>query len=163
MKRKQTFISLLIVLSIAALTYVAAVTAAGNRPSANGQGSLRINDELRTFSFHASTDKDGNVTGSAEVHNRELDIRSHIEINCLEVSGNIATMSGVVTNSSDPNVEGSPSVFRVRDNGEGAKAAPDQISLVSFNPNPNAPPIDCHASFNFALQNIEGGNIQVKP
>ncbi|MBC7382715.1 MAG: hypothetical protein H7296_06920 [Bacteroidia bacterium] len=43
-------------------------------PSANGQGGLTIGDRVQHFSFHASTDKAGVVSGSFEVKSPSQDL-----------------------------------------------------------------------------------------
>ena len=45
--------------------------------------------------------------------------------------GNTAVISGVITKS-NTGLEGNTGVFAVQDNGEGANAAPDRLSLVFF-------------------------------
>ena len=162
MTRRSILISLSTVISVIALSFVVGVTASGgNRPSASGHGNLTLLDgTLRTFSFHASTDRNGNVSGSVNLHNRSLDVHTKASINCLSVTGNIATMSGTITNGSNA---GSPAIVRVIDNGEGSNAPEDRISLLSVNTTPNAPPFNCTAILSFATFNIEGGNVQVRP
>jgi hypothetical protein len=143
--------------------------AAGGNPSASGQGILTSDGELRTFSFTAVQHKDGTVTGQAEVNNRALNLRVHIEIVCLNIIGNRAYVGGFVTQSSLPSftVPGDTAVFAVEDNGEGANAASDRITLTGF---AVFDTLDCHDPVvidvldNFAGFNpIKAGNIQVKP
>ncbi len=99
-------------------------------PSANGQGGLTIVDKVQHFSFHASTDAGGVVTGSFEVKSPDQDVRLHGTITCLTIlSGNkTAFMSGVVTKKVGDGFPGFYNVgdyvyFEVQDNGEGANAA----------------------------------------
>ena len=136
----------------------ATAAAPANNPSASGHGNVTINGSLRTFSFNAVRHQDGSVTGQSEVNNRDLTVRSHMEIDCMVITGNIATISGIITNSSDSNFNGLPALFRVEDNGEGKNSPPDRISLVFFGPVPA-----CTAAINVPLIPIDGGNIQVKP
>ncbi len=136
---------------------------ADSGPSASGHGNLTVGGELRTFSFTAVTHKDGSVSGECQLENRAQGVRLHIAIDCLQVTGNMASVSGTVTEVSGPTaVEvGWRSLFRVVDNGEGGKNPPDTISLVfSFAPGAN---VDCHTNFVFPQMPIEGGNIQVRP
>jgi hypothetical protein len=161
MKRFRLFFTL--VLATASALVYPAHAVADSGPSASGHGNLTIAGELRTFSFTAVTHKDGSVTGEAQLDNRAQGVKLHLAIDCLKVVGNTATVSGTVTEVSGPTViqVGWKSVFRVTDNGEGGKSAPDTISLVfSF-----APPafIDCHSNFSVPMMPIEGGNIQVRP
>lgn len=91
-----------------------------------------------TYGFTASRNGDGNVSGQFESHwnffgKRPSELRFHMEITCLSVSGNEAWLGGVVTQSS---VEWFPVgiewVWRVVDNGEGNNAPPDQLGMFFF-------------------------------
>lgn len=112
------------------LTTVAA--AAGN-PFAGGHGNVISTGELRTFSFAVVRNADGTVTGNADVKNRGLGVRLHIEIDCLRFEAeNRAIMSGLITQSSNPAlvVPGRIAVFGVEDNGEGGAAPTDRITTI---------------------------------
>ena len=133
---------------------------AGNKPSANGQGQVLVNDVLRHFSFHAITKQNGTVTGNGVLnYNGNENTQIKFAIDCLNVNGNFATMSGVVTSS---NLEiwpaGTPVSFSVEDNGEGAGSDPDQITLLQ-----QSPGFDCYSWPGLPLNQIIGGNIQVNP
>ncbi len=54
--------------------------------------------------------------GEAEFDARTADVRGHIRIECLRVLANTATLSGIVTQSSDPTIEGFEAVWQVVDN-----------------------------------------------
>jgi len=140
------------------------VGAQNSGPSANGHGNTTVNGELRTFSFNAIQKKDGTVTGNMTLHNRGLDSFIKVDVNCLLVVGNIATMSGVVTHSDDPrgSFEGLNAIFRVVDNGEGENSPPDLISGVVVLGDEDSL-ITCRDPFPLQLRLIEAGNIQVKP
>jgi hypothetical protein len=91
--------------------------------SATGSGHITIGGELRTFTFNAKRDSSNVSSGQAELFNRSSGIRVHVEINCLNVAGNVATMSGTVSDSSSttpPFTAGNPVWFQVVDNGQGA-------------------------------------------
>src|SRR5262249_38702222 len=79
----------------------------------------------------------GVTRGETEAFSRSAGFRWHGTIDCLDIVGNVATMSGVVTDISPVSppflVVGSHILFQVIDNGEGSKAAPDLISLTFFN------------------------------
>ena len=67
------------------------LAAGGNSgPSATGAGHFEIDGELRTFSFTANTHRDGTVKGQAQLYNRALGTRTHLEIDCLRVVGTTA-------------------------------------------------------------------------
>jgi hypothetical protein len=87
----------------------------------------------------------------------------HGTLDCLSVTGNVATMSGVVTDISPVVppffVVGSHILFQAIDNGEGTKTAPDLISLTFFfgtGVNPG-----CTGFGVFATIPVEHGNVQV--
>ena len=133
----------------------------GGFAAANGQGFLNEPGGLRTFSFNAVTKKDGSVTGQANLHSRRSDFTAKLDVNCLNIVGNTATVSGVVKNSSNPDAIGLVALFRVTDNGEGQGNTSDQISGLYFDAADSG--TNCYYP-DFLLQvPIEGGNIQVKP
>jgi hypothetical protein len=160
-------------LSVAAITLAALLLTLGSGlalaqvvASATGSGQIHVSGEYRTFTFSAQTDSAGVTTGVTQGFNRGLPFSWQGTINCLDVEGNIATMSGTVTYANpDPGPSGvtvgTPLVFQVIDNGEGRNAPPDLISLTFFNP--GGPPFPCLQSVDgiFANIPIEHGNVQV--
>lgn len=136
--------------------------AAGNGvvASATGSGQTTSGTQLRTFSFTARTDSSNNSSGQAELFNRNTGTRLHMTIDCLNVAGNVATMSGTVTQDNLAGAfVGDPIWFQVVDNGEGAGAPPDLISLVFIFLGP--PGVPCTSPLVPASIPIEGGNVQV--
>ena len=106
--------------------------AKGGKSFASGQGALMINDRVQHFSFHASVDGEGNVSGSWESKSPGQDIRTHGSIDCLTfLDDNTAILSGTITKTNDNPfgiVAGMSVWFKVIDNGEGAKNATDQFT-----------------------------------
>ena len=156
--------------SIAAITVAALVLTVGSGVAfaqvvalATGSGQIHVNGELRTFTFNASTDTSGVTTGQTQAFSRSSGIKWHGTINCLNVVGNVATMSGVVTDISPSTppffVVGADIVFQVIDNGQGQNASPDLISLTFFNPPGN--PFPCAGNGVFATIPVEHGNVTV--
>jgi hypothetical protein len=94
-----------------------------------GSHPLRNHEEFITFS--AVQHADGTVTGTATVHDITAGVTARIDVNCLNVVGNTATISGIVTRSSDSALEGFEGIFQVVDGGEGG-AALDLMSLANF-------------------------------
>ena len=119
---------------VAGLGRTKSAIAANGNPSASGQGSLTVAGELRTFSFTAVQHEDGTATGQAEVINRSTGLVAHIQIVCLNILGNRAYVGGFVTKSNLPSftVPGDTAVFAAEDNGEGANAPLDGITLTGF-------------------------------
>ena len=149
-----------------AVTAFKLTTAAPKVSSANGQGGLTLdymNGQQQQFSFHATKDANGNVSGSWESNSPGQDIRTHGNIECLTIlaDGKTAVMSGVVTQvegNGFPGVTPGAHVwFKVQDNGEGANATEDTFSDYFFVSNTTC------ANFNVVLHPIDNGNIQVKP
>ena len=130
---------------------------------ASGHGNLTVGGELRTFSFTAVQHSDGSVTGESELKSRASGTVIHARVDCLTVVGNHAYVGGVVTKATNPAFVGKPCVFAVVDNGEGANAAPDEISLFFTFVNP--PSEDCTGAtaHTASTRPIEAGNIQVQP
>jgi hypothetical protein len=140
-------------------------------PSASGQGSFIYEDgHRRIFTFHAVTSPDGSVKGAGEIRkvssNPELREKIHFDIDCLDVNGNVAVMSGVITsagpivyNPGDPVAVGEYVQLKVVDHGEGANAAPDEISWC--NHGFEVPPCDVE-DVTYDLFDIDAGNIQVR-
>ena len=157
-------------LVVAALT-VPLSTAAADPPilqSATGSGHFQFTSEtgftdLRTFSFEARKFSDGTVSGNAQVNNRATDQTLNIHIDCLNVLGNIAVVSGIAWSATGPgNTDGDPQIFIVEDNGQGANAGPDRVTY-SFGGTPFVctdihSPGDIDDSIFF---DVDGGNIQV--
>ena len=168
MKGKLTFLALAL-LSIATAVAASSSPAAKNlTQSATGSGQLEFTTDgvtaLRTFAFEATEASDGSVTGEAQINNRSVPGRLHIQIDCLNVIGNDAVMSGTITSSTEAGVPaGASSIFGVQDNGEGAGSAPDRITqqfansgLVCTDITPSNVGL-----FTYLLRDVEAGNIQV--
>src|SRR4051794_149257 len=87
-------------------------------------------------SFNAVKSKDGKVTGYLVYSLRAANQTVWMQLDCMRVDGNRATLSGVITKTLgvDPNsgFVGSRASFSVQDNGEGISANPDYFSDVIF-------------------------------
>ncbi len=136
-------------------------------PSASGQGTISLDvippvgEGFRHFSFHARVKNNGSVQGSGVLTYVGGQRNLKFDIDCLEVIGNHAIMSGVITRDNQfPELEGRLCWFEVMDNGEGANAAPDQMALFYTGIDPAV--YTCSNDFNVPLYDIEGGNVQVK-
>jgi len=146
----------LVALAIVALGFVPGVSVA-NPPSATGNGDFMMGGELRTFSFSAIQQPNGNVAGQAEVHNRASGTVVHMDINCIVfLPNNTVVVGGTIKKNSPnpPNLVGLPAVFQAQDNGEGTNSSPDRLSLVVPGDCTQSPP---------ELMDIQHGNIQVRP
>jgi hypothetical protein len=127
-------------------------------------------------SVNAVQHKDGGVSGQFEQHNAAIGLSVHGEVNCVHfLSNNTAVVGGILTNiqkNQDPQFAviqaGLPFFIVVRDNGEGRKAAADQVSpFAAFGDLTR--PLDCSSTevINYffiphsLLTPIASGNFQV--
>jgi hypothetical protein len=151
-------------------------TTAQDRQSANGHGALPTirasngKPAKRQFTFSARRNPDGTASGNAVLHNPAFEVNGQnyqlqVEITCLRIVGNIAIMSGLTRRTNDPNLVDVVS-FTAQDNGEPGNN--DRISRAFFwddDPNTVGDPQACQNTGpnDFPLEQIENGNIQVKP
>jgi hypothetical protein len=175
------------VLLLAALAAGLLVAAAGLRPAplaaagnarVSGGGQYMGEFGQTVVSVNAIQRKDGAVSGQFEQHNAAVGLSVHGVVNCLHfLSNNTAVVGGILTNiqkNQDPQFSviqaGLPFFLAVRDNGEGRKASPDQVSpFAAFGDLTR--PLDCSSpeviNYFFIPQSlltpIASGNFQVSP
>lgn len=154
-----------------------ALSSAGySGPSANGQAKLPPEywGELQPVSFHAREKANGSVSGSFQTNTLAQTV-FHAELDCLVVNGNEAILGGVVTQlrvGPDfpwPICLGDRIWLKVRDNGEGTGADPDEFSdywfegcgMVTFT-QCGAYPVEEFPDFVPELIPVQAGNIQVR-
>jgi hypothetical protein len=124
--------------------------------SATGGGSTAPFHFGFTAQLHQNGNVAGTVTGNAQVvfvspNGGPL----HIDVNCLEVVGNDAYMSGTLADAAFGLTKGTEMLFGVQDNDSAAK--PDLISDIYFSP---APPFTCH-TFHAKPHYTVQGNIEL--
>ena len=147
--------------------------------SASGSGSYLVQEgERRTFSFNALQRADGSITGQVQMKNRFRDVIYHgrISARCADIGAGLVAFAVLDTNVrgeliNDPNLlpGTGASLFVVRDNGEGAGAAPDELTGIEFTTPGFAAAVCANpAGFGFTvpvveslLNTVEAGNIQV--
>jgi hypothetical protein len=148
---------------------VESVTGSGSRAAVEQAG------DWRTFSFTAYRYADGTVKGQWERIRRQdgnaADSKSHGVVTCFTIVGDEAWLGGYATTGlgSDPPDNGV--AWRVRDNGQGKNAGPDQISLQWTYARPNYPAWYCantpddpgQPDHFLALNEIEAGDIKIRP
>jgi hypothetical protein len=147
---------------------VPAASAAGNS-SATGGGTAEEGGARSTFVFNAVEKKDGSVEGHLVYQVRAFPVTIMMDLDCLVVEGNVATMSGVITKVSEevPGFifVGQQGSFQVVDNGQGAHAAPDLYSDLFLGLGPHGEPNLCTnylANGNAGAYIPVSGNIQVR-
>jgi hypothetical protein len=130
--------------------------AAGSAHSATGGGStIQFH-----FGFTAQSHRNGNVagtvTGNAEVvYLAPNPGPLHIDVNCIEIVGNNAYMSGLLTKSAFGLAKGTEMLFGVQD--DDSAAGRDLISNIYFSP---APAYTCHTYHAKPLFTVQG-NIEI--
>jgi hypothetical protein len=125
LRRSVAALSLVIVTLVCA---PATAALAANGPSVAGAGTTSFGATEQHVSVHAF-DTSGHAVFRLE--GVVQDIHGRIDINCVLIVGNHATLSGIVTRSSDPGLEGFAALFQVRDNGQGqAATGPDTMSPI---------------------------------
>jgi hypothetical protein len=124
--------------------------------AATGGGSTIFFHFGFTAQSHRNGSNAGSVAGNAEIvfvaPNRGP---LHIDVNCLEIVGNNAYMSGTLAKSAFGQAKGTEMLFGVQDNDSSSKA--DLISDIFFTP---APAFTCHtfhAKPHYAVQ----GHIEI--
>jgi hypothetical protein len=146
--------------AFAAAAAATGVALAATGHSVQGSGHVTFGATVESVSVSAQQESaDDTATGNAEVNDATAGVRAHVDVNCVNVIGNFAIVSGVVTSSNDPTLVGDEAAFAVQDNGEGAKAPPDLMSIVNFY-NVGVGP-DCRVLSEYDLVPLQGGNIQV--
>jgi len=159
----------LVCASILAVAVVSSASATGVTQSATGSGQFEFTSDtgvtaLRTFAFAAVTSGDGTVTGQAQIYNRAVPGRIHIEIDCLNVIGNIAVLSGTYVYSTDPAASpGDRAIFAVEDNGEGAGGASDRVTRAFANTGLTCTDItsDNVDLYAYLFNDVRAGEIQI--
>jgi hypothetical protein len=127
--------------------------------SAQGSGHIQFGTNSEFITFSAVQRADGTASGNATVHDVSAGVTARIDVNCLNVVGNTATISGIVTRSNDPTLEGFVGIFQVVDGGDG-KGSVDFMSLANFFAVGTGN--DCTIPGEFDLAPVDQGNIQVQ-
>ena len=140
---------------VAAVLAPAGFAAVGS--SASGSGHIVFASTHENVSFNATEGVANAGTGQAQVNDITADVRAHIDVNCVNVVGSVATISGIVTKSSDPALVGFEGVFQVVDGGSGGE---DLMSLVNFHE--VGVGSDCRFPGEFDLVPVQHGEIHVR-
>ncbi len=120
-------------------------------------------EHLTHFSLDAILKKDGSAQGHLVYRSEDLDVWG--DIDCINVQGGLAKLSGVITKvRADQDLSlyyyvGARFSFNVGDTGEGANAPPDRTSGISALSNGQ----DCTNMPGLTIYPITNGNIQIKP
>ena len=155
-------ISLIIVVTVA--TQPSSAIAPDHGPSAFGSGAFSFFNVSRTesfsYSFDARANKNDHATGRAEFNNLTTQTQVVVKINCLNVDGGIAVMTGRVQHSSDPGFPKSTNViFAASDFELFPFFGGDTITPLFVTPTPD---FDCHDGEPLTILPA-GGEIEILP
>ena len=155
---RRSMLSAALAVLVAAPVFAASAGATGN-PRATGGGTTLELGERSTFTFNAVQTPNG-VSGHMLYNIRAADLVIHMDLDCLNITGDSAKLSGVVTHvQGDPPpflFVGQDAVFTVTDNGQGSQSPPDLISDVFLETGAS-----CTAPFTPVPYLPIDGNIQV--
>ena len=106
----------------ASILTVALASIAG---SVNGSGTVTFGSSVEHISVSVS-----GSSGRATFQDRAAggNVNGQIAINCVNIAGNTATLSGLVTHSNKKSMIGQEGVFRIVDNGRRT----DMASIINF-------------------------------
>jgi hypothetical protein len=172
MSKKMIGISAAVILMSIAAGFAPAAGAGAEGPtivqSATGSGHFQFTSDtgvtdLRTFSFEVRKLSDGTASGNAQVNNRATGQTLNIHIDCLNVLGNIAVVSGIAWSATGPgNTNGDGAIFVVEDNGQGANAAPDRVTYAYTGSGLVCTDVNSPDDIDNSLfYDVDGGNVQI--
>jgi hypothetical protein len=137
---------------IALFLFLCAVTLSAQNDSsfANGQFTTSSGDDIRFSGRAHGGDVRGEITVTGSVTVK-------VDVDCLLASGNRASLSGTIVESSMPELVGQRSLLVVEDNGQGKNAA-DRFTWMPVSP------ADCNAfpPASYVLEAIVDGHVHVK-
>ncbi|MFL5470282.1 MAG: hypothetical protein ACJ8AE_10850 [Gemmatimonadaceae bacterium] len=114
--------------------------------SVNGSGTVTFGSSVEHISVNVSGTS-GRVTFEDKAAGGN--VNGQIDINCVSVAGNTATLSGLVTHSNKKSLIGQEGVFRIVDNGRRT----DMASIINFHEPGTS--TDCNAG-EFDLAPVKG-------
>ena len=117
--------------------------------SVTGSGTVSFGTSVEHISVNVS-----GSSGRATFEDRAAggNVNGQIAINCVNIAGNTATLSGLVTHSNKKSMVGQEGVFQIVDNG-GKKGTSDMATLINFHQPGTS--TDCHGG-EFDLTPVKG-------
>jgi hypothetical protein len=139
------------------LVVIAAALAAS---SVKGSGTINFGASTEHYSVNTS-----GSSGRVTFNDRTVsgNVNGTINVNCVRIVGNEATISGIVTHSNRKSIEGFEGLLQVRDNGKGRGAkssGPDMGSPILFHAVGTGS--DCSVPGEFDLVPVKG-DFTVRP
>ena len=100
--------------------------------SASGSGTALFGNTIEHIAFSAQQVAGTAAVGEATINDVSAGVRVNVDVNCLNVIGNYAIVSGTVRTSSNEALVpvGSEAIFAVVDTGQGS--ARDFMSIANF-------------------------------
>lgn len=144
-----------------------AVVAGGDRGvTARAVGAAHREAEGKPviLNFSAMKRANGTVSGSYYYQSVFNHVSIHVDVTCMTVAeGNKAWIAGIITDSSIDALVGTVSYFYTFDNGEGAGAQPDIVSLVRANDVAGEDEVFCRdLPTGLPAREVVNGNVNVK-
>jgi hypothetical protein len=134
----------------ASLVVVAAAIAVS---SVRGSGTINFGASTEHYSINTS-----GSTGLVTFNDRTVsgNVNGTINVNCVRIVGNEATISGIVTHSNRKSIEGFEGLLQIRDNGKGRgkDGGPDMGSPILFHAVGTGS--DCQVPGEFDLVPVKG-------
>jgi hypothetical protein len=133
------------------LVVIAAAVAAS---SVKGSGTINFGASVEHYSINTS-----GSSGRVTFNDRTVsgNVNGTINVNCVRVVGNEATISGIVTHSNRKSIEGFEGLLQIRDNGKGRggkDSGPDMGSPILFHAVGTGS--DCQVPGEFDLVPVKG-------
>ena len=104
---------------------------ATSAPSVKGAGTVTFGSSIEHITVNATAGSTPTAgSGRATFQNRAIsgNFNGQIDVNCVNIVGNTATVSGLVTHANKKELIGREGVFQVVDNGKRA----DFASIINF-------------------------------
>jgi hypothetical protein len=132
------------------LVVIAAAVAAS---SVKGSGTINFGASTEHYSVNTSGSS-GRVTFNDKTVSGN--VNGTINVNCVRIVGNEATISGIVTHSNRKSIEGFEGLLQIRDNGKGRgkDSGPDMGSPILFHAVGTGS--DCSVPSEFDLVPVKG-------
>ena len=133
------------------LVVIAAAVAAS---SVKGSGTINFGASVEHYSINTSGSS-GRVTFNDKTVSGN--VNGTINVNCVRVVGNEATISGIVTHSNRKSIQGFEGLLQIRDNGKGRRgkdSGPDMGSPILFHAVGTGS--DCQVPGEFDLVPVKG-------
>ena len=135
-------------------TSLGVIAAAVAASSVKGSGTINFGASVEHYSINTSGSS-GRVTFNDKTVSGN--VNGTINVNCVRVVGNEATISGIVTHSNRKSIQGFEGLLQIRDNGKGRRgkdSEPDMGSPILFHAVGTGS--DCQVPGEFDLVPVKG-------